>query len=431
MDEVTGFRALGRHVRDREDAALPHSEGDEAHRQRLADAAATRLARARSRRRWRLGAALLAAATVLSATAAVLLARVDAFSAPLTFTLEEPIRPGVPQEWVSARAGAKARVRFSDGSSITLDSGARGRVVSLAPRGAEFVIEAGSAAVAVVPNAKADYRIRTGPFVVHVHGTRFTLEWDPVRDAFSLALYEGHVTVSGCVFGSGRAVEAGEIVRASCSAHTVSESRLEQAEPTALAAAPDRPSSGEPPAAAAPPAAEPPAKPAVPASKREAPAAEIHESWVELARAGFYERAYTAASVEGISRELRSRGPEEVFLLGDVARHAGHVEQAQSAYEVARQRFSGSETAANAAFALGRLAFDATHDPNAAARWFETYLAERPRGPLSSTALGRLLEARVALGQATEARSVASRYLTRYPNGPLAHEARKVLGSGG
>ena len=62
--------------------------------------------------------------------------------------------------------------------------------------------------------------------------------------------------------------------------------------------------------------------------------------------------------------------------------------------------------------------------------------AEAPtaRDVLASVCAGTvgvaLLEARVALGQATEARSVASRYLARYPNGPLAHEARKVLGSG-
>jgi hypothetical protein len=415
--DVTRLRALGRDVATREDEVLASAEGDESLRQRLARRAADRPLRARARTRQRAGIAALA---VASAAAAVVL-RIAAASRPLTFTVGEPGARGVLQEWMSARSGAELPVRFSDGTRITLEPTARGRVVSLAPHGAEFVIESGRAAVSVVPNERGDFRIRTGPFVVHVHGTRFTVAWDPTRDAFSLALYEGHVTISGCGFGAGRAVGPGETLRASCADPVVSVSKIA---PVHLEDLPTVTPSAVP--APAP-------EPAVPATRQQRAVTEPakpHESWIELARAGFYERAYTTASADGFSEELATRGASDVLLLGDVARHAGHVPEARSAYETVRDRFRGSDAAANAAFALGRLAFDTSHDFGGAARWLEAYLAERPSGPFSAAALGRLLQARLELGQTAEARSVASRYIALQPNGPLANEARKVLGPG-
>jgi hypothetical protein len=300
-------------------------------------------------------------------------------------------------------------VLFSEGTRITLEPSARGRVVSVAPNGAEFVVESGKAAVSVVPDPNAEFRIRTGPFVVQVHGTRFTVEWDPTRDAFALSLYEGRVTVKGCSFGAGLAVLAGETVRASCAEPAPTP------KPTALSpAAPETPASPEPTASARLLAPAPPAARA--------------ESWLRLARDGEYPRAYSAATEMGFDRELRSRAGAEVVLLGDVARHVGRIAEARSAYEAARERFPGSEPAANAAFALGRLAFDARKDLAGAARWFETYLDERPNGALAAAALARLLEARIGLHETDRARSIAHRYLTLYPDGPLANEARKIDG---
>jgi len=42
----------------------------------------------------------------------------------------------------------------------------------------------------------------------------FDVAWKPDDDLFELRLYEGHVTVSGCVFGDGRPILPGETVRA-------------------------------------------------------------------------------------------------------------------------------------------------------------------------------------------------------------------------
>lgn len=396
--DVRELKALGRHVATREDEVIALAEGDEGLRQKLAQRAAQRSGRARSRRVARIGAA----AAVL--TIGIVLAWIRMAPRALTFTVGEPARPGVVSEWVSATRGERVPVLFSEGTRITLEPSARGRVVSVAPNGAEFVVESGKAAVSVVPDPNAEFRIRTGPFVVQVHGTRFTVEWDPSRDAFALSLYEGRVTVTGCSFGAGVAVLAGETVRASCA----------EPAPAPKPAAPSAPASEAPePAASA--HLLPPAPPAARA-----------ESWLRLARDGEYERAYRAATETGFDRELRARAGAEVVLLGDVARHVGRITEASSAYEAARERFPGTEPAANAAFALGRLAFDARKDLAGAARWFETYLDERPNGALAAAALGRLLEARIGLHETDRARSIAQRYLTLYPDGPLANEARKI-----
>jgi len=407
--EIAPLRELGRSVADQEDRALARAEPDEALRCVLAQRAADRPLRAKKRARARMA---IAAAAILSSVLAVLVA-VSTSSRALTFTVGEPARAGIVSEWVSARSEAQMPVHFSDGTRIVLAPRAQGRVVRLTARGAEFVIESGRAEIAVVPNEKGDFRIRTGPFVVFVHGTRFSVDWDPIRDAFVLSLREGHVTVSGCAFGAGRAVSPGETIRASCGDAKPSTPPVEPTEPVKPSAAGPLASMEPAPAARAP-------KASVPKSP---------ESWIDLAHDGLYAEAYRTATAKGLTTELRTRNAAEVLLLGDVCRHVGHSAEARTAYETVRQRFPGSEPAANAAFALGRLSFDGSHDLAAAAASFETYLGERPGGPLSAAALGRLLEARLGLRQREAAVAVARRYLALYPNGPLANEAQKVAGS--
>ena len=88
-----------------------------------------------------------------------------------------------------------------------------------------------------------------------------------------------------------------------------------------------------------------------------------------------------------------------------------------------RARFANSEEAAVAAFQLGRV----TGGGAASAQWFRTYLNERPGGKLAREASGRLLEALHRSGNSTEARAAAKRYLARYPSGPHADFAARIL----
>jgi TolA-binding protein len=91
-----------------------------------------------------------------------------------------------------------------------------------------------------------------------------------------------------------------------------------------------------------------------------------------------------------------------------------------------RRRFAG-EDAAQAAFFLGRLAFDRGTGDVEAARYFELALTEQPQGPLAREATGRLLEAQLRLRDADAARTTSRLYLKNYPDGPHERTAERCL----
>lgn len=134
-----------------------------------------------------------------------------------------------------------------------------------------------------------------------------------------------------------------------------------------------------------------------------------------------------AVEAAGFERVCSSSGASDLALLADAARLAGKVPRATAALTALRQRFAGSPQAAQAAFTLGRIAFDRRGAYGEAARWFGTYLREAPSGPLTREASGRRLEALFRAGDAS-ARDAAAQYLARYPGGPHADLARRVAG---
>ncbi|WP_433932791.1 FecR domain-containing protein [Sorangium cellulosum] len=177
-------------------------------------------ARLRAPGRWgggRVAAWMAAAALVLSAVAVVIVARPGA---PMRFELGTT-EPGVVGAWIAAPAGAELPIRFSDGSVLRLAPGGRARVASVGANGAEIALERGALDVAVVHRGGARWRVRVGPFQVHVIGTRFETRWDPVTERFEVALREGAITVSGPVVGEARAVRTGERVTVSPGTNTI------------------------------------------------------------------------------------------------------------------------------------------------------------------------------------------------------------------
>jgi hypothetical protein len=111
--------------------------------------------------------------------------------------------------------------------------------------------------------------------------------------------------------------------------------------------------------------------------------------------------------------------------LAQVAQLSGHRGTERESLLACRRRFPGTEQGAVAAYELGRAS-----TPAEAATWFDAYLREQPGGPLAREALGRLLEARAGAGDDVGARDAASRYLAKFPDGPQAPLARRVLSGG-
>jgi transmembrane sensor len=402
----------------------------------------------------RRGAAFAAALAVAASIA--FLAWPKQKSPQLSAQFGNSAQPASVGAWFSAPATESVPLDFSDGTRIDLTAGSRARLVALEPTSVTLAIESGRARVHVVHRPHATWQLSTGPFTVHVTGTRFTVGWNPEQDTFELELTEGSVELSGCIFGQAQRVSAGQIVRASCKRGEVSITRRGDNElglaPTAaplsgatVGATAVASGSGPEPAA---PAASSPAPGVValsdlplepPANSAKAGAAiggtagtdperraEIGPSWQSLARSGKYREAFVTANRNGFESECSNASASELVLLGDAARYAGDSRKSEYALKRLRQLFPGTKRAAEGAFALGRLSFDTLGSYAQAAQWFRTYLREQPTGSLTREARGRLLEALQRSGDEQAATAAAELYLRDYPDGPYARLARRI-----
>jgi TolA-binding protein len=124
---------------------------------------------------------------------------------------------------------------------------------------------------------------------------------------------------------------------------------------------------------------------------------------------------------------LATASQSELLGLADAARVVGETDQAVTLLTTLRRRFPGSANAAAAAFSLGRIAFERRGAYSEAVRWFSTYLEEAPNGPLMGDAVGRLMESRHRKGDRAGAHADAERYLRRFPRGPYASLATRLL----
>jgi transmembrane sensor len=217
------------------------------------------------------------------------------------------------------------------------------------------------------------------------------------------------VSLSGCVFGEGSPIAAGERVEAGCGLAQYRVSEL--ADP---AKAPHAKESADP-AATASPAGQPEPEPE-----------RAHADWLAMARGGRYDEAFRAAETDGIDELCARTSAPNLLLLGDAARLSGHPGAARAIYLAARTRFPGTKSAASAAFYLGRLDLDGKH-ATSARKWLLAYLDEAPDGPLAPAALGRLLEIQIASHDHRSALALAKQYLDRYPDGPHSAAAEHVL----
>ncbi len=375
-------------------------------RARFLESAAGVLARSRARpRRRTLVRAVVALAAVLACAAIWMIGRP---SASLRFSTESG--QGQLRAWLATDSTREMPLSFSEGTLLVIQPDSRGRVEQLSPNGASFLIERGAVRARVVHRSGTDWRFLAGPFEVEVTGTSLDVGWDPSSERLSVHVEEGAVVVRGPSLGPSQIVREGQrcvVDLPSRSVHTT--------------AAPPPVSS---PMTAAP-VPEPPAPivaPAMPAAP--APLAHPHVApWTEFEARGDYDAAYAAATNAGLASLLRAASADDLLRLAQVGQLSGHPMTERNALLTCRRRFSGTEQAAVAAYKLGR-----SSSSSEAARWFETYLRERPAAPLSREALGRLIEARVEEGNEAAARSAATQYLAKYPDGPHAALARRVLG---
>ncbi|HET6279575.1 MAG TPA: FecR domain-containing protein [Polyangia bacterium] len=296
-------------------------------------------------------------------------------------------------------------LRFSDGSVVTLAPGSHGEVVAVSARGASVHLDSGRLEAAVVHAQRTRWVVGVGPYGVQVTGTRFSASWDAVGQKLAVALTEGSVIVQGPLLGAaGLPLRRGQVLSVDVGKQRVSLAPVEELPPPNIA----------PPASALAPVPEPPA------------AVEPSE-WKRWALASHPKRAYAAAARVGFNDLCRMLPAPDLLLLADAARFAGEPGSARQVFQALRARFPTDTRAGDAVFGLGILARDAGGQPRVAVRRFEEYLSRWPAGALAREARGRLIEAWEKAGRHGEARRAAARYLAEHPDGPHAAFARRLL----
>ncbi|HKY36999.1 MAG TPA: FecR family protein [Polyangiaceae bacterium] len=155
--------------------------------------------------RWRL--LLMAGALVLLVSGAALAWRKHARS-----RLTYDVTGGMLSDsgYVRSSGPSGARLSFSDGTRVDLQDGARARIAAVDAHGARIAIENGHATLSVTQRPAATWFVDAGPFVIHVTGTQFDVDWSSYDDTLSVDLHEGSLIVSGPPAPAGVLLRAGQ-----------------------------------------------------------------------------------------------------------------------------------------------------------------------------------------------------------------------------
>jgi TolA-binding protein len=336
--------------------------------------------------------------------------------------------------YVRAKASGGTELRFSDGSSLALDPGTSTRVTDIDAHGSRVLLESGRAHVRVTHRKAAKWVVDAGPYSVHVVGTEFDVRWSGTEEVLDVQMHRGAVIVRGPLASGGLTMEAGQHLVANVKegeifldaspgseVANVLRPRAESPEPTFV----------DPGAPAVAPAGAGPshATRARPGAGRPATAVVADASWSKLMAQGDFQSVLAEAEQRGIAHTLETASAADLTALADAARYVRRGDIARRTYLAERERFPRSVTAREAAFFLGGLAEDESGvaATKTALEWYERYMADSPRGTYAAQALGRQMILVHKLRGADAARPIASDYLSRFPSGPYADAARKLL----
>jgi len=328
--------------------------------------------------------------------------------------------------YVRASAAHEPELAFSDGTNIHVLPSARARVLEVGKRGARVMLEDGRAHVHVAHRPGADWQVQAGAFVIHVHGTTFYVQWNAAQSRLDLQMEDGLVSVDGPRSGDTVMVRGGQ----SLSVRLEGTRMVAIADPSPPAQAPalahpDRTAPIAEPAAAAPPVETPPAEMPRPALAATAPRARWSERLADGEAAGIL----TDAQRRGLPSVLAGASSEDLAALADAARFRKQDGLARRVLLAQRHRFPGTLRAQEASFLLGRLADGPGGRASDALAWYDRYLREAPSGAYAAEAMGRMMLVLQRQQRTEEARTLATDYLNRFPQGVYARAARAVASS--
>jgi hypothetical protein len=317
--------------------------------------------------------------------------------------------------YILASQTADALLAFSDGSKVRMAPRARGRVVEVDNRGAKFSLDDGKVAVDIVHRPRAHWIFEAGPFRVNVHGTSFTVAWNPVETVFEVRLASGEISVASPMAGPEIRMRAGQTLKVSL---------RDQSSTLATMSGREVPSATDDAAAAA--SLEPPRR--APLGPSDSPRW-AHRGWMTALAENNAADVVADADRRGLATVLERADSEDLWALANAARYAGRYLLAREALSAQRKRFPSSDRAREAAFLLGRLHDGDPDGPENALGWYDRYLVETHDGVRVSDALGRKMTLLERWNRRTEALSVARDYLRRFPRGTYANAARALVRS--
>jgi transmembrane sensor len=329
-----------------------------------------------------------------------------------------PLRFADGREFVAVDASGSTReINLSDGSRIRLSPGTH--IEPLESSGTSFsaVVTEGRADFDVRPGGPRHWVIECGLATVEVIGTQFACEREPGK--LRVVVRHGVVLVRGervphraHRLSGGETLDVAEQVPRSAPATTGND------HPSAL---PESAGSSDPNAPVT----------VAGTGNREDGNSEAHvplaKTWKELARNGRQREAFAALGVEGLRRESRKLGVNDLLALADVARLSGHPAEAVVPLDRILAEFSNDAQAPLAAFALGRLELDSLGHSRASISAFNKALALGIPRSLREDVRARLVEAHARSGDSAGAQRAADAYFDEFPNGRHARAIRVWL----
>jgi len=319
-----------------------------------------------------------------------------------------PVRFADGRELVAMAAGTLAGdFALSDGSRIRLSPGAH--LEPLESSGTTFsaIVTQGRADFDVRPGGPRHWVIECGLATVEVIGTSFSCDRGTGR--LRLVVHHGAVLVRGeRVPNRARRLLAGESLE------------LAEDAPRPGPAADDTfplPVSPDPASAPGARVAAPVADLAKGEELRGRGRTSTARRWKDLAQRGRHGDAFSALGTEGLRREAKHLGVNDLFALADVARLSGHPADAVVPLERILADFADDARAPLAAFALGRLELDSLGQAHAAAMAFRKALALGIPSGLREDVRARLVEAYARSGDLGAARRAADAYVDEFPSG--------------
>lgn len=375
------------------------------------------------RRRLHRNLAVTSAAAVLCAVGATAsyLRHAPTSEKPIEYRVAGNSMPAVIGEYVAPQARQPLALRFSEGSVVELEPGARARVARTTTHGATVLIETGGAQVSVVHRPATDWTILAGPYTVHVTGTAFNLDFESASQRFELKMQSGVVSVEGP--GLSHAVE----VRGDQKfVHYVGDPNFERKD--VADNADTRELTSDTSSADVGAATETSGLHRATVSTADSASArdpQARTGWAADVARGEYAAVLRKAKEKGWAQVLEGANTQDLMAVANAARFLGRTDSSREALEALRRRFKGTFAAQSATYLLGRIA--EPYSSKEAIGFYLQYEREAPNGALVAEAVGRRLLLLQATGDRSGTERLARDYVTRFPDGPYAGVARKIV----